>query len=62
MPEKDDVNEKPVDDGTASTEDKKAGNQSTPAVRNPFEDGIKDISPEEMESVEQFKEAQTERD
>ena len=63
MTENESVNERPVDDNTASTEEKKPDDQPTKTpVHNPFEAGSKELTPEELESLEQFKEAQTERD
>lgn len=58
--EKENINQKSVDDNT--TADEKKNDQPATTVHNPFEGGIKKMTQEELENLEQFKEAQTERD
>jgi hypothetical protein len=47
---------------TTPSTNKDTANQPEHTVSNPFEDGKVELSQEEMDNIEQFKEAQTERD
>lgn len=62
MTEKENSNKKEYDNSKSSAEDNKANDGPTTAVHNPFEKGAKELTPEELDNLEQFKEAQTERD
>ena len=56
------MTEKNIKKQNADNEKSDTATGEKPAIPNPFEDGISQLTPEQEENIEQFKEAQTERD
>lgn len=62
MAEKQDPAKRSSTGNDVSSSNESINEKVAPIVRNPFEDGKTELAPEEMENMEQFKEAQSERD